>query len=63
MKTSSEWRHDLRSPLTAIKGYVEFLLAGDDCSCDDQAQEYIKNVQKATERMIALLDGWKEGEG
>ncbi|HLD19891.1 MAG TPA: histidine kinase dimerization/phospho-acceptor domain-containing protein [Patescibacteria group bacterium] len=62
MKTSSEWRHDLRSPLTVIKGYVDFLLVGDDCVCDDRAHEYLKNIKQATDRMIGLLDEWRNEE-
>ena len=52
----------MRSPLTVIKGYVDFLLVGDDCVCDDRAHEYLKNIKQATDRMIGLLDEWRNEE-
>ncbi len=49
--------HQLRTPLTAIKGYISMLLEGDYGKIQSQGQEkVVKNVFSANERIIALVN-------
>lgn len=52
--------HDLRSPLTSIRGYLETLLLGKDHIPEDQQQEYIgitlRNVAEFQRLVEELLD-------
>ncbi len=48
--------HELRTPLSVIKGYVETLVDGQgDIPADDQAQ-FLKTIQRHTERLNSLLE-------
>ncbi len=46
--------HELRSPLTAISGYVDLLLAGDVGEMDPNQQEFLGIVKKNTGRLVEL---------
>ncbi|MDP2951326.1 MAG: histidine kinase dimerization/phospho-acceptor domain-containing protein, partial [bacterium] len=49
--------HQLRTPLTAIKGYISMLLEGDYGKIQNQEQEkVVENVFSANERIIALVN-------
>ncbi|MCG2690397.1 ATP-binding protein [Candidatus Parcubacteria bacterium] len=49
--------HQLRTPLTAIKGYISMLLEGDYGKIQNQGQEkVVENVFSANERIIALVN-------
>lgn len=48
--------HELRTPLSVIKGYVETLVDGhDDIPAADRAQ-FLKTIQRHTERLNSLLE-------
>ena len=56
--TEAEWRrlrHDLRTPLTIITGFAEFLAADRQIS-DADRREYAARIQEAAEEIRALLD-------
>ena len=49
--------HQLRTPLTAIKGYISMLLEGDYGKIQSQGQKkVVENVFSANERIIALVN-------
>ena len=49
--------HQLRTPLTAIKGYISMLLEGDYGKIQNQEQQkVVENVFSANERIIALVN-------
>lgn len=47
--------HDLRSPLTVIKGYTDLLEASFDVSTGDNPRRYLSAVQQACVRMLRLI--------
>jgi len=48
--------HQLRSPLTAIKGYISMLLEGTYGELTERAKKPIKNVSQSSERLIKLVN-------
>ncbi|MFC1649315.1 ATP-binding protein [Patescibacteria group bacterium] len=48
--------HELRAPMTAIKGYVSMLMDGDAGELSDTAQDYLTDAQSVTERLIRLVN-------
>jgi signal transduction histidine kinase len=46
--------HELRSPLTAVVGYVELLLDEDFGPLNPRQREFVQNAQEAGERLLAL---------
>jgi len=48
--------HQLRTPLTAIKGYVSLLLAGSYGELTDKNRPPIENIYKSSERLIKLIN-------
>jgi len=48
--------HDLRTPLTAIKGYTAMLLEGAYGGMNPEAQQAVEKIDKAAEEMVELLD-------
>jgi signal transduction histidine kinase len=48
--------HELRSPLTAIKGYVEFLKEKKEIIADKESQHYIENVSLSVDRLQDLVN-------
>ncbi|MCX6760736.1 MAG: ATP-binding protein [Candidatus Nealsonbacteria bacterium] len=48
--------HQLRTPLTAIKGYVSLLLEGSYGKLTDKNRPPIENVYQSTERLIKLIN-------
>ena len=48
--------HQLRTPLSAIKWFIEMLLNGDAGKLKPEQQEFAKNVADSTERMIQLVN-------
>lgn len=48
--------HQLRTPLTAIKLFVEMLAGGEVGGLNKEQKDYIDNVQQSTERMIRLVN-------
>ena len=47
--------HQLRTPLTALKGYTSMLLDGDAGPISDKQREYLGEIKNANNRMIALI--------
>ncbi len=48
--------HDLRAPLRSIDGFSQALMEDYTDVLDEQGKEYLKRVQKATQRMGQLID-------
>jgi signal transduction histidine kinase len=48
--------HQLRTPLTAIKGYISMILEGSYGKVSDRAKRPIENVYKSAERLIRLVN-------
>ena len=48
--------HQLRTPLTAIKGYLSMIFEGDYGEVPQKIKEKIKKVLEATERLIRLVN-------
>ena len=47
--------HQLRTPLTALKGYTGMLLDGDAGPISDKQREYLGEIKDANDRMITLI--------
>ncbi|AKP65771.1 sensor histidine kinase [Levilactobacillus koreensis] len=47
--------HDLRTPLTAINGYVQLLQQVDD---PDKRAQYLTSIQQAVSRLMTMTDGF-----
>lgn len=47
--------HQLRTPLTAVKGYIGMLLDEDPGPINDKQREYIGDVKTANDQMIGLI--------
>ena len=48
--------HELRTPLSPIKGYVEVLLDEDVGSINDEQREYLELVQRSAGRLLTLTN-------
>ena len=48
--------HQLRTPLTAIKWFLEMLLAGDAGKLQETQEKFLKNAFESNERMIDLIN-------
>lgn len=48
--------HQLRTPLTAIKGYISMMIEGDYGKISKQALQSMKNVYLANERLVKLVN-------
>lgn len=52
----SKVSHDLRSPVTAIAGFVEVLLAQEDGPLNETQVRYLEIVASNTERLLKVVD-------
>jgi len=48
--------HQLRTPLTAIKGYMSMVLAGDFGQVSEKQMEPLRDVSQSAERLIGLVN-------
>ncbi|MBN1262900.1 MAG: HAMP domain-containing histidine kinase [Candidatus Pacebacteria bacterium] len=48
--------HELRAPMTTIKGYISMVREGDAGKIPPKAQEYLKDVSESNDRMIRLIN-------
>ena len=57
---NAEWlaslSHELRSPLTAIKGYASILLRHKDRVSSQERQEFLEAISEGSERIATVLD-------
>ena len=49
--------HQLRTPLSIIKWYVDFLITGDAGAITEEQRKYLKEVYVSNERLIELVNG------
>ncbi len=48
--------HELRSPLTAIKGYVSMVVEGDTGDIPEKARQYLADSLAVTDRLVRLVN-------
>jgi signal transduction histidine kinase len=48
--------HDLRTPLSIIRGYIETVLMKDDKLTSEQRKQYLETTLKSTERLLSLVE-------
>lgn len=48
--------HELRAPMTAIKGYISMIIEGDAGEIPEKARGYLTDAQGVTDRLIRLVN-------
>ncbi len=48
--------HELRTPITAIKGYLSMIIRGDAGDLNDKQKLYFNRTFKSTERLVSLVE-------
>lgn len=48
--------HELRAPLTAIKGFLSMVIAGDSGPIEEKTKEFLQDSAVSTQRMIRLVN-------
>lgn len=48
--------HDLRTPLTPIIGFAEYVREAHRDSLDEQSLQFLREIERAGEKMLALID-------
>jgi len=49
--------HQLRTPLSIIKWYLDYLISGDAGSINDEQKKYLTEAYRGNERLIELVNG------
>lgn len=52
--------HELRSPLGAIKGYIDFLKDKKEVSADEESKHYVENIESSVNRLNGLVSDMLE---
>jgi signal transduction histidine kinase len=52
--------HELRSPLTAIKGYIDLLKDKKEISADEESKHYLTNISASVNRLTDLISDMLE---
>jgi len=47
--------HDLRTPLSIIRGYVETVLIKDDSITDEERKKYLSTILSSTDKLLSLV--------
>lgn len=48
--------HELRSPVTAVKGYLSMVMEGDGGKIPEKAKEFLQDASLSSERMVRLIN-------
>ena len=48
--------HELRTPMTSIKGYLSMILDGDAGEINDEVKSYLTQVYKSSQRLLDLIN-------
>lgn len=48
--------HDLRSPMTSIRGFLEFLLDGSAGAINEQQREFLGIIDKSSSRLLGMIN-------
>jgi signal transduction histidine kinase len=48
--------HELRAPMTTIKGYISMIMEGDAGKVSSKTREYLEDVYESNDRMIRLIN-------
>jgi signal transduction histidine kinase len=47
--------HDLRTPLTSVRGFTDILIRGGDRLSDEDRMDYLQRIRAAAERLDGLI--------
>ncbi|MCK9272180.1 ATP-binding protein [Candidatus Gracilibacteria bacterium] len=48
--------HELRTPMTSVKGYISMILDGDAGEINDEVRQYLSQVYKSSSRLLNLIN-------
>ncbi len=48
--------HDLRSPMTSIRGFLEFLLDGSSGELNEQQKEFLQIIDESSKRLLGMIN-------
>lgn len=48
--------HELRTPMTSIKGYLSMILDGDAGEINDEVKSYLNQAYKGSQRLLNLIN-------
>ncbi|MFW6134777.1 MAG: ATP-binding protein [Elusimicrobiota bacterium] len=48
--------HDLRSPMTSIRGFLEFLIDGTAGEINEQQREFLEIIDRSSERLLGMIN-------
>lgn len=48
--------HDLRSPMTSIRGFLEFLIDGSAGEINEQQKEFLEIIDKSSNRLLSMIN-------